>query len=327
MADVTLRQTSYDASDDFSNKNAELTHAETDSNWIALYQLIHKYIPVGVVQMWLGSTAPVGWLLCNGSSIGSAASTATLKSANYESLFKTLWDMCVASPTTPLSAYDDLGAAINFASSPVSAATAWSGNYTISLPDMSGRVPVGYNSGGSYSDTMMKTGGASTQDMSHGHTNNLTTASSGIHSHNVSITSGASGAHSHTLSALSLAVAGGHSHTITDPTHSHNVVTDPVNVTSDGATQVVAYPAGGSFTSTSNATGITTNATPDHTHSLSSGSTSTSSDHTHSVTGTTASSSGHTHTIDGGIDDATLEANLIQPYFTLNYIIKYAYAT
>lgn len=46
--------------------------------------------PPGVLQDYIGTTAPTGWLICNGSTLGNAASGATYASADYEDLFDLL---------------------------------------------------------------------------------------------------------------------------------------------------------------------------------------------------------------------------------------------
>lgn len=49
-------------------------------------------LPVGVVMLFDGKTAPSGWLISNGSTIGSASSGATLRAnADVEALFTHLW--------------------------------------------------------------------------------------------------------------------------------------------------------------------------------------------------------------------------------------------
>lgn len=46
-----------------------------------------KFIPVGSYMDYIFSTAPQGWLLANGDTIGNVGSGATHESANYEALF------------------------------------------------------------------------------------------------------------------------------------------------------------------------------------------------------------------------------------------------
>jgi hypothetical protein len=45
---------------------------------------------VGDVKSTISTTAPAGWLMLNGDTIGSAASAATLTSEHYEELFAVL---------------------------------------------------------------------------------------------------------------------------------------------------------------------------------------------------------------------------------------------
>jgi microcystin-dependent protein len=108
-------------------------------------------LPAGAIIQWGGATAPVNWLLCD----GTAVSRTT-----YSSLF--------AAVGTSYGAGD--------------------GTTTFNLPDLRGRVPVGKN-GGSFG-TLGATGGAETVALdgnnlpAHTHTFSGTTSSDGNHAHN-----------------------------------------------------------------------------------------------------------------------------------------------
>lgn len=67
-------------------------------------------IPTGVIEMYAGSTAPDGWLICDGSSVSRAA---------YNNLFKVI--------------------GVTYG--------AGNSNSTFTLPDMRGRVPIGVGTG------------------------------------------------------------------------------------------------------------------------------------------------------------------------------------
>lgn len=116
-----------------------------------------RLVPVGTIQIYSGTTAPTGWLLCNGDTVPNGTGTVQSVTANYAALYTVL-------STT----YGGAG----------------------KLPDMQGRMPIGKS--GSY--TIGSTGGAATAALSvnnlpahthtatstvtdpgHGHTNRAST--------------------------------------------------------------------------------------------------------------------------------------------------------
>ena len=105
-------------------------------------------IKVGEILPYAALTAPRGFLVCD----GSAVSRAT-----YSSLFSVI------------------GTAFGVGD----------GSTTFNLPNLKGRVAVGYKSSDTDFDTVGKTGGASTISLAHSHTQNA-------HTHNVSGTTGTS---------------------------------------------------------------------------------------------------------------------------------------
>lgn len=59
-------------------------------------------VPVGTIQNYVGAAAPTGWILATAStpeSIGSAASSATLKGTAYTALYTVLWDTATTDDT------------------------------------------------------------------------------------------------------------------------------------------------------------------------------------------------------------------------------------
>lgn len=86
------------------------------------------YTPVGSVEVFSGSSAPMGWLICD----GSAVSRDT-----YATLFALIG--------TTYGVGD--------------------GSTTFNLPNLKGRVPVGYDSGQTEFDTVGETGGAKTHTL------------------------------------------------------------------------------------------------------------------------------------------------------------------
>lgn len=134
-------------------------------------------IPAGSVFDYVGSTAPSGWLLLFGGTIGNAASGGTARAnADTEDLFTLLWNS-MADAQAPVSSGRGASAAADFAA-----------NKTITLPDARGRVIAGQDDMGGSSanrltgvtgsvngDTLGDTGGTET------HT--LVTAEIPSHSH------------------------------------------------------------------------------------------------------------------------------------------------
>jgi microcystin-dependent protein len=88
----------------------------------------------GEIKMWITSTAPTGWLLCEGGTIGSATSGGTARAnADTVTLYTLLWDNFA---DAQLAVTGGRGA---------SAAADFAANKKIALPDLRGRVAVGLN--------------------------------------------------------------------------------------------------------------------------------------------------------------------------------------
>lgn len=120
----------------------------------------------GEIRQYLGISAPSGWLILNGDTIGSAASGATHAHADYETLYTLFWDS-MADAQAPVSSGRGASAAADFAA-----------NKTLTMVDARGRVTAGTGSGSM--TTHGATGGAET------HT--LTTAQMPAHTHDINTT-------------------------------------------------------------------------------------------------------------------------------------------
>lgn len=121
----------------------------------------------GTVIATVRTSAPAGWLLFNGDTMGSASSGATRASADHEELFKVLWDS-FTNTDAPVSG--GRGA---------SAAADWSANKTITLPDLRGRSIIGTGTG---SGLTARTHGAKVGAETH----TLAESEMPAHAHNVS---------------------------------------------------------------------------------------------------------------------------------------------
>ncbi len=200
-----------------------------------VYQAGFLLVPPGAIMPYAASSAPGGWLICD----GSAVSRTT-----YSALFALIG-----------SQYGN-GDGVN----------------TFNLPNMKGRMIVGYNSTDSNFDSLGEAGGSKTATLT---TNELP-------------------AHTHTGTT---STDGLHNHGITDPGHRHSfdTINDDYNNSGTNPPGFSADSAGlKTWFTTTNTTGITINNDGSHNHTF-----------------TTASTgSGNAFAI-------------MNPYITLNYIIKY----
>lgn len=203
-----------------------------------------NYFATGMEMDFHGTTAPAGWVLASGRTIGNAASGATERAnADTQALFVALWT-AYGNAACPVSGGRGGSAAADFAA-----------NKTITLPDKRGRVSVGRdNMGGSTAGrvtsagsgidgtTMGSNGGAQTVTLDRANLPNAaltvsgTAASAGAHTHdlqiptnfnesqsggiaaggtfldtNVTVANGAKsdGAHTHTVSGSTNSINGG----------------------------------------------------------------------------------------------------------------------
>ena len=197
-----------------------------NSNSTGVYQGTFLLVPTGSITAFAGSSSPDGWLICDGSS---------LSRSGYATLFAVL------------------GTTYGFAD----------GTH-FNLPNMKGKMVVGYNSADGNFDALGETGGSKTVTLTNtelpAHTHTGTTDSSGDHTH----TSNCTG------SGLSLSTYSG-----------NNTMNADVN--SGGEPDLYAGQVA-----------LTINNAGSHTHTFTTGSTGTGS-----------------------------AFSVMNPYITLNYIIKY----
>ncbi len=96
--------------------------------------------PVGVIDTYIGTTAPSGWLLMNGASIGKSGSGATHADDGLQALFELCWNS-MADTEAPVST--GRGA---------SATADWDAGETLTMPDLRGRTVIGTGQGASLTD-------------------------------------------------------------------------------------------------------------------------------------------------------------------------------
>ena len=163
-------------------------------------------MPTGSITQFAGSTAPSGWLTCDGTAV---------------------------SRTTFADLFAAIGTAYNIGGE---------AGTDFRLPNMKGRVPVGFDSGQTEFDSLGESGGAKT------HT--LTTAEMPSHTHTQN-------SHNHTQDA--------HGHSINDPTHSHGMQAMGSNPSDNTGTNgyvltgASADTQGGFRSILANSTGVTVN--------------------------------------------------------------------
>lgn len=113
------------------NENSSVAEINkvTDNNMNEIKNTVNTNTPVGIISLFAGTTAPSGWLICD----GSAVSRTT-----YANLFSVIG--------TTYGTGD--------------------GSTTFNIPDLQGRVPVGYKSSDTSFDTIGETGGSKTDNLS-----------------------------------------------------------------------------------------------------------------------------------------------------------------
>lgn len=160
----------------------QLENIQSGEQLKVLFGKIEKYydylVPIGVINQFVGETAPNGYLLCQGQAI---------------------------SRTTYANLFDVIGTKYG----------SGDGSTTFNLPDLRGRVPVGVNGGDTDFKALGKVGGSKTvtltlsQIPAHNHSASTTVNSAGAHNHSAS--SNSTGSHTHTVSG-SAASNGAHGH-------------------------------------------------------------------------------------------------------------------
>lgn len=115
----------------------------TDNNMNEIKQVVNANAPAGVISMYGGSTAPNGWLICDGSAV---------------------------SRTTYSRLFSAIGTTYG----------AGNGSTTFNLPNCKGRVPVGLDTSQSEFNSLNKKGGEKTHTLTIDETPNHTHDYSGI---------------------------------------------------------------------------------------------------------------------------------------------------
>jgi len=125
-----------DATDSDTPKKAALS---------TLSSIVSSFFPIGMTYPYIGTTAPTGYVLLDGRTIGNASSNATQRAnTDTETLYAWIWDN-VANAQCPI--YTSAGSP---STRGVNAAADFAANKALAVPDFRGRTPVGLdNMGGS----------------------------------------------------------------------------------------------------------------------------------------------------------------------------------
>lgn len=196
------------AVDEFENLvtriKAFLSVAHNEDGTLATPETGSNFVPVGTIVCYAGSTAPLGWLVCDGSQV---------------------------SRTTYIQLFTILGTLYG----------AGNGTTTFNLPDLQQRFPLGKSSSGTGS-TLGDTGGlidhihgttpaTTSEDGEHDHDG--ATSTDGAHTHSSSVTAGATFLElvDRNLDGVTVTVAASiHGHadgtTSSDGNHSHSISAD-----------------------------------------------------------------------------------------------------
>lgn len=111
------------------NPNVADINKVTDDDMNEIKQVVNTNTPAGLITAYAGSTAPTGWLICDGSAV---------------------------SRTTYANLFTAIGTTYGTGD----------GSTTFNLPNLKGRVPVGFDISDTAFDTLGETGGSKTDNLS-----------------------------------------------------------------------------------------------------------------------------------------------------------------
>lgn len=187
-------------------------------------------IPSGTMLMFCSTTAPSGWVRCNGRTIGNASSGATERAnADTSALYTLLW-----------TAYDNTVCPVSGGRG-ASAAADYAANKTLGLPDLRGRALFGLDDMGN--SAAGRLGTIITTPTTNG-------ASGGTETH--TLTTSQIPSHTHGAGTLALSTDPGHTHNIFTSTGANNTgqgISGNDNNT-NGPTNTGSVATGGSHTHT-----------------------------------------------------------------------------
>ena len=304
-------QSNSSSLDFIKNKPTNVSAFTNDAGYITSSS-VPSGVPSGTIVMYNSSSAPSGWVICDGSN-----STPDLR------------DKFILAAGSSYSVGDTGGSADAIVVSHSHGA----GNY-------------GASSSGSHSHNLSNLTTSSTSSHTHD-SGNFSTNNTGSHSHTQSgsgsgTTGNQSANHYHTTSANVTIGGGSHSHTFAYTQYDDSGTTGlDINTTNEGDNISNHGTTNNSHTHNFNFTHDTLGVSQNHTHDFNfniGGNTGNNGDHSHNVNGNTGSGGSHSHNVNGSTDTVGAHSHSITgnsssqgssgsganlpPYYTLTFIMK-----
>jgi microcystin-dependent protein len=299
------------------NENVNLVATSTELNYVdgvtsSIQTQLNTNTPVGMISIHAGSSAPTGWLLCDGTSYASASYTTlfsvigqTFGGAGSDFAVPNLKGKVVVGIDATQASFDargETGGAMTHQHAASNSGTTNIGHNHAIDPPSTGSSGAG-DHGHSLTDHSHYSDHSHYADHSHYINPGTTSTSSDSHSHN---TGGSTGTGVATGTAK-YAAPNGHTHSVSSDSHGHTVnIATFLSANANGAGITTGNSNYGN-TSGANALSTSTNS-GNHSHSVDIGSFST----------TGGEGGSHAHTI-----PASDTLSNLQPYIALNYIIKH----
>lgn len=180
---IIFRTAPTGSSGSTANTMATVMEIKKDGNVDVGGRSINYFMPTGSILSYVGSSAPTGWLLCSGLTIGNASSNATSRAnADTQTLYELLWNSC---SNTELPIYTSAGAATTRGAS---ASADYAANKALSLPDLRGRTIAGKDNMGGTAASRLTTAASGVDGATLGafgglQTHTLTIAQMPLHGH------------------------------------------------------------------------------------------------------------------------------------------------
>jgi hypothetical protein len=219
-----------------------------NSTKVATTAYVDASIVTGVLNPYVGTTAPTGWILCSGLTMGNAASGGTGRAnADTSALFTLLWNSMA-----------DAQAAVSSGRG-ASAAADYAANKTIVIPDLRGRSIFGKDDMGGTAASRLTNGGSGVTGSTLGFVGGDERIAGHTHtgpSHTHTGTTASNGAHTHTYTVVDTATLG------FQPGSAFTTTTTGTTSSNGAHTHTFTSDAGGTGASGSTGSGSSANVAP-----------------------------------------------------------------